>query len=149
MKYQISKTPDKGEECWSWHLFGDSGQEIANGGELFLKTSIQVSIKNVRDVAKDAPIWKDESPEDKDKGYRFEYTENPKGTWGWILRSGNHQTIAVGSKNYPSEEAVKDAIKDIQKTMANAEIAWQNPEDDPAYQEKHDDRTKTTGIAGS
>lgn len=149
MKYEIYKTPDAGEQCWGWRLFDDTGNEIANGGELFLKGSVLASVKNVRARAKDAPIWKDESPEDQDKGYRFEYADKPDGKWHWRLRAGNNQTIAVGSVVYDSEEAVEDSLKDVWQVMSNAEICWKNSADDPAHQAKNDDRTETKGIPGS
>lgn len=146
--YQIYKDKDKDQEgqCWKWKLLDDGNEPIAYGGELFLKKNIVDSIKNIRDKSPESKIWKDESLEDKDKGYRFEYRQDNK--WEWDFRAGNNKSIANGN-SYQSEDEIKDALEHIKKEMGIAEHKWEDPKDDPNYKEKNDDRTETKGIPGS
>lgn len=127
----------------------DNGETIARSEEAFLKGSILASIKKVRAKAGQAPIAKNESPEDSDFAYRFEYDQCDKsGAWHWRLRAGNHETMAVGNA-YTSEDSIKIDLNRIKAIMCIAKITWENPEDDPAHQEKCNDRTENKGIAGS
>ena len=116
---------------------------------LFFKGSIIASIKRIRKEAAEAPILENESLEDQDKGYRFEYHEGGKGEQGnWRLRAGNHEIMIIG-EGYKSESGIEHILENIRKEMGCAEITWENPEDNPTYQERHDDRTETKGIPGS
>lgn len=46
-------------------------------------------------------------------------------------------------------EGDSEGLEEICAGIGEIKIIWQNPKDDPVYQEKHDDRTKTKGIPGS
>lgn len=145
--YLIYKSEDQGEECWRWQLKDDKETVIANSEESFLKGSIVPSIKRIREEASKAPVWKDESQDDQDKGYRIEYSSNQlDNQCTWRLRAGNHETMAVG---HVSDSNIESVLENIKSTMGCAEIIWDNPEDDPAHQAKVDDRTETKGIPGS
>ncbi len=141
--YLIYKSEDQGEECLRWRLEDDEGTVIAESEESFLKGSIVPSIKRIREEASKAPVWKDESQDDQDKGYRFEYSSNQ---CTWRLRAGNHETMAIG---HVSDIDIEFALENIKSIMGCAEIGWDTPEDDPAHQAKVDDRTETKGIPGS
>ncbi len=146
-KYVIYKLENQGEECWHWRLEDDQGVVVAESEESFLKGSIVPSIKRIREEATKAPVWEDESQDDQDKGYRFEYSRNQSDNQcAWRLRAGNHQTMAVGHVSVSNAET---DLENIKSTMSCAEIRWDNPEDDPAHQDKSDDRTETKGIPGS
>ena len=145
-EFQIYKSIGQGEKCWSWRLIGNDDEIIAYNEEPFLKGSIVASIKRIRQEAPDAPI---EESKNQDKGYRFEYhkTDEDK-QWDWYLLDGDNKVIAIG-KIFDQKDSVKDALENVRKEMNDAKITWENPEDDPDYQAKHDDRTDTKGIPGS
>lgn len=148
-KYEIFKSKGEGEQCWRWRLMDDNGKVIVRSEEAFVKSNCLASLKRIRQEIATSPVWKDESPEDREKGFPFEYFQNNvDGKWYCRLHVGNHETMAV-DEGFSSEDAIKTTLEKLKKEMRDAKITWENPEDDPAYQEKHDDRTETKGIPGS
>lgn len=148
-EFQIYKSTGQGEQCWYWRLIGSDGEIIAYNEEPFLKGSIVGSIKRIRQEAPQAPIEESEIPKNEAKGYRFEYHKPGEGKqWDWYLLDGNNKVIALG-KAFAPEDSAKDVLENVRKEMGDAKITWENPEDDPDYQAKHDDRTDTRGIPGS
>lgn len=137
---------DSGEECWRWKLRDEQGNILALSEEAFLKGSVVPSIKRLRQEAQNAAIWEDESVQDRDKGYRFEYSRKECNKVNWRFRSGNHQTMAIGSIVDIDIEANFEQLK-IQ--ISGGAIVWEHEEDDPAHSNKCDDRTETRGIPGS
>ncbi len=147
--YQIYKEKNSGEQCWKWNLLDDKNEIIASSEGFFLKGKIVNSIKEVREEASNAQIWHNGNDKGEYKEYRFEYYQNKKdGKWYWRFRDSNHELMAIGD-SYSSEDDVKNILEHIKKEMSVAEITWKNPEDDPTYQDKHDDTTTTEGISGS
>lgn len=62
-----------------------------------------------------------------------------------IRQEGQIAVVREGEEPEVNVEVLEKICTEIDE----AEIIWQNPEDDPAYQEKHADRTETKGIPGS
>lgn len=147
--YQIDKSNNQGEQCWFWHLIDSNDKTIASSKELFLKDNIVQSIKEVRQEVLNALIEESGDSKNQDKGYRFKYHKTASDQqWGWDLLDGNNKVIAAGEVFGP-EDNVEGALDNVRKEMGNAKIDWKNPEDDPDYQEKHDDRTDNRGIPGA
>ena len=146
-KFEIYRGSDKGEQCWRWRFLLDNNTNIARGGEPFHKSSVIQSIKTIQRNVENADIAEDESAEDKDLGYRFEYFRSDK--WYWRLKSGNHEIMAIDGEGFSSEAAVVQQINLFRNNAVGAQIDWENEQDDPAFQEKYDDRTETRGIDGS
>ena len=149
-KFEIYQGEDTQEQCWRWRLFDDNNANIGRSEEAFLKGSIKPSVKKIKGNIQEAPIAKDESDEDKDKGYRFEYFKSEKDEqWYWRLKAGNHEIMAISGEGFSSEKIVIEQINLFKKVAADAAINWENEQDDPAYQEKHEDRTEPRGNPGS
>ena len=148
-EYQIYKQNGKGEQCWFWHLTGKDGESIACSDEAFFKGKIVAVIKKVRQEVMGALIGENETSQNQREGcLLFKYHKNDAGDqWDWRLLDGSAE-LATG-KISASKLDVKTALEHLQKEMANAKITWKNPEDDPDYQSKCDDRTETKGIPGS
>lgn len=130
--FEIYRGEDKGEQCWRWRLIDSNGDNIAKSEEPFLKNSIKRSIKTIQErVTINTPLFLDESPEDTDTGYRFEYfqSKNDK-EWYWRLKAGNNENIAIGGQGFKAEDIVKQNIEQVKAVIINnAAIVFQNPED--------------------
>lgn len=150
-KFVIYKGQDKGEECFRWKLIDDNDKNIARSEEPFLVTSIQKSIKTMQTkVGVDTPIYEDESLEDKDKGYRFEYSQSKNDNqWYWKLRAGNNETMAIGGEGFSSKQSVVRSIENVRLEIPRATIEWDNEALDPANKAKDNDTTPTKGLPGS
>ena len=149
-KFEIYKGDDTGEECWRWRLLDDKENNIGSGGEAFLKGSILPSIKKIQGEVGAALVVKNESSDDIDKGYRFEYEKNDKDNqWYWRFKAPNHKIMAIGGEGFSSESEVRQQIENFKKNAINAEIIWENEKDNPAWQEINDDRTEPIGPLGS
>ena len=148
-KYQIYKLKDLGEQCWYWRLLNSDDKNIANSYEPMLKGDIISSIKRIRQEAPEAPIKEIETTKHQDNGSQFEFHKSAEdGQWDWFMTDGNHKIVAVG-KIFASQDSVLNTLEGIQKDMGDAEITWEDPEDDPDYQAKLEDLTETVGIPGS
>ncbi len=148
-EYQINKLEGQGEQCWHWRLRDNDGEVIAHSERLSFKGNIVASIKRIREDVLGAPIGKNKDLENQDKGYRFEYRKSEeRDHWDWCLQADNHETMVVG-KVCASGDSIRLVLENIRKEIGTAKITWENPEDDPDHQAKHDDRTETKGIPGS
>ena len=149
-KFQIYQGEDSGEQRWRWRLFDNNNENIGRSEEAFVKSSIVPSIKRLKNKVDKALVVYDESIQDEDKGYRFEYFKSEKDNqWYWRFKAGNHEKRAIGGEGFPDETEIKKQIEHFRETAISSSITWENPEDDPAYQEKHDDRTEPMGMPGS
>lgn len=142
-KFEIYKGNDKGEQCWRWRLVDSNHENIAMSEEPFIKSSVKRSIKTIKDkVNISTLVFLDESDEDTDKGYRFEYFENEKNEWYWRLKAGNHEPMAIGGEGFSSKQSILKSIENVKLEITRAIITFKNPEDDPAYEAKNQDDTK-------
>ncbi len=143
-KFEIYRGSDKGEQCWRWKLVDSNGKKIAKSEEPFIKSSVKRSIKTIKDkVNLDTPVFLDESNEDTNKGYRFEYFQSEKdGEWYWRLKAGNNEPMAIGGQGFSFKQSILGSIENVKVEIGRAEIIFENPEDDPAYEAKNQDDTK-------
>ena len=143
-KFEIYRSNDKGEQCWRWRLVDSNYKNIARSEEPFIKSSVKRSIKTIKDkVALNAPVFFDESIEDVDKGYRFEYFQSEKDSeWYWKLKASNHELMAIGGEGFSSKQSILKSIENAKVEIGRAEIIFENPKDDPAYEAKNQDDTK-------
>lgn len=65
-----------------------------------------------------------------------------------VKRIREEGQIAVVREGEEPEGGI-EVLEKICTEIDEIKITWENPEDDPAHQEKHDDRTETKGIPGS
>jgi uncharacterized protein YegP (UPF0339 family) len=143
-KFEIYKGNDKGEQCWRWKLVDSNGKKIARSEEPFMKSSVKRSIKTIKDkVDLNTSVFLDESNEDTDKGYRFEYLQSEKDRkWRWTLRAGNNKPMAIGGQGFSSKQSILNSIENVKVEINRADIVFESPEDDPAYEAKSQDDTK-------
>ena len=144
-KFEIYRdNSDTGEQCWRWKLIDSNGVKIARSEEAFIKNSVKRSIKTLKDkVSVDTPVFLDESKNDIDSGYRFEYFKSDKGEkWYWRLKAGNNEIMAIGGEGFSSEQSISNSIKNVEVEIGKAEVLFKNPEDDPAHEAKNQDDTK-------
>ncbi len=142
-KFEIYRGNDSGEECWRWRLVDADNNNIARSEEPFLKNSIRRSIKTIQsNVSGDTPVFLDESENDSDNGYRFEYFQGGNEKWYWRLKSGNHEIMAIGGEDFESEKRVEEEIEHVKEVIIDAEIVFENPDDDPAKEAKEQDNTE-------
>lgn len=148
LEYQIFKFPNEGEKCWRWRLTDDS-REIACAKDAHLKGECLASIKRIRQELSADLLRGNECEERQNGDYHIQRSQSDKdGKWYWRLFKGDCE-IAVSSEGFISEDSLKIALERIGKETRESKITWEHPEDDPAYQEKHDDRTETRGVPGS
>ncbi len=149
-KFEIYQGADKGEQRWRWRLITENGKNIGRSEEPFIKGSIKGSIKTIQGKVKSALIFEDESEEDTDKGFRFEYVQSEKNQkWYWRLKAGNNELMAMGGEGFKEKKQVLLEINNFKDLAICAEIKWENEKDDLAYQDKCDDRTEPKGEPGS
>lgn len=143
--FEIYKSESKNtdpDECYRWRLEDNNHEIIAQSGEDFWLNNIEISIKVIQEQAPNAPVWKDESQQDKDQGYRFEYYQSSEDQqWYWRFRSGNNKSLASG-EGYSSESSIKKAIENIQLEMGRAKI-------ENKFKDQQKDRTKKRLPPGS
>lgn len=144
-KFEIYKDKSNaGEQCWRWRLIDSNNKNIARSEEAFVKGSVKRSIKTLQEQVKPGtPIFLDESKEDTDTGYRFEYYQSDKNQeWYWRLKAGNHEIMAIGGEGFSSKQSVLGSIDNVKLEIERAKIVFENPEDDPSHQAKSEDDTK-------
>ncbi|AYQ57047.1 hypothetical protein MS2017_1359 [Bathymodiolus thermophilus thioautotrophic gill symbiont] len=143
-EFKIYRGKDKGEQCWRWRLVDSNHKNIAMSEESFVKSSVKRSIKTIKDkVNLSTPVFLDESNEDTDKGYRFEYFQSEKNSeWCWRLKAGNHEFMAIGGEGFSSKQSILKSIENVRVEMGRAKIIFENPEDDPVCEARNQDDTK-------
>ncbi len=128
-KFEIYKKDNSynSEQCWRWRLVDSNGAKIAKSEEPFIKSSIEGSIKTIKDrVDTNTPVFLDESNEDTDKGYRFEYFKSEKNNeWYWKLRAGNNETMASGGEGFTTEQSIKVSIVNVKVEIGRADIVYE------------------------
>ncbi len=144
-KFEIYKdNSNAGEQCWRWRLIDSNNIKIARSEEAFVKYNVKRSIKTLQErVNPNTPISLDESKEDKDTGYRFEYFQSNKNQeWYWRLKAGNHELMAIGGEGFSSKQSILDSMDNVRLEIGRAGIVFENPEDDTSHQAKSEDDTK-------
>lgn len=141
--FKIYEENGLGEERWKWELIDSNGVEIAVSEEAFIKRSINKSIKTLQEkVNESTPVFLDESLEDSDKGYRFEYKQQDDDSWCWIFKAANNKIMAIGGQGFSSKSNIKRSIDNVKVEITRAKIIFKNPKNDPAYDAKQQDNTK-------
>ena len=116
-KFQIYRGENKGEQCWCWRLLCDDGTNIGRSEEPFLKGSIIPSIKKIKGKIECAFVAQEESTEDQDKGYRFEYFQEKDGKHYWHFKAENHEIMAISGEGFSSENEVCEQINFLRNAL--------------------------------
>ena len=145
----ITKVSDTAEQCWGVELLDDNGATLLRSEKGVRKgeiTSIAKALKFegagaalvIPGAGKpDGPAWILEKAE---QGWHVRFTPVEITGFDLILKPED----AAGSPT-----AAEEAMKAVKNCLTHAELHWDPPEADPAYQEKVIEETKIAGIPGS
>ena len=145
----ITKVADTGEQCWGVVLLDDEGAALLRSEKGLRKGEITSIAKALKFEGPGAAIvvegaGKPEGPawmlEKTDQGWHVQFTRVENTAFDLILKPEE----AAGSL-----KAAEEAVKVVKDCLAHADIQWDPPEADPAYQEKVTDETEIEGIPGS
>ena len=144
----IKETMDTGERRWGISLNDDTGSLILQNIDPLAKGVALSTAKVLKHKGPDAPVVED-SPGGLVLAWISEKTD-----LGWVVRFTPVSETVFDLQLKP-EDAIEDAkvveaaMKAVQANLAKAEIKWDPPEADPAYEEKESDETQTIGYPGS
>ena len=146
----ISDVTGTGERRWGVILIDDADVEI-------LRTVTSASKGEALSVAKallnkgaDAPL----NPKEQDDSNYPAWISTELVSDGWLMKFSLLESSQFLFLVKPEGMPVKDDLQNktfevVRETLRKATIVWQPPEADPAYEEKEQDKTPTTGYPGS
>ena len=144
----IKETMGAGERRWGISLTDDTGRPILQNTDPLAKGVALSTAKVLKHKGPDAPVLED-SPGRLVSAWISEKTD-----LGWVVRF-TPVSETVFDLQLKSEDATGDAsvvetaMKAVKANLVKAEIKWDPPEADPAYEEKEMDETQTIGYPGS
>ena len=146
----ITKVSNAGEQCWGILLLDERNVPILRSEKGVRKGEVTSIAKTLKFEGPGAPVVLAEKATNSDglawvidktdRGWSTRFTGVAATSFDLLLKEED----AAGPPKI-AEEAV-DAAKTC---LAEAEIKWDPPEADPAYQEKVTDETEIAGIPGS
>ena len=146
----ITKVSNEGEQCWGIVLFNEDNVPILRSEKGVRKGEVTSIAKALKHEGPGAPVVVTEKAEESDgPGWVIEKTDR-----GWVVR---FTLVAATSFNLllkPEDAAgppkiAEEAVEVVKRCLAQAEIKWDPPEADPAYEEKVTDATEIQGLPGS
>ena len=146
----ITKVSDTGEKCWGVVLLDGKDAALLRSEKGVRKGEITSIAKALKFEGPGAAIVA-EGAGKPEGGPAWELEKTAQ---GWLVRFTRVELTAFYLVLKP-EEAVgsptvaEEAVKTVKDCLAHADIQWDPPEADPAYQEKVTDETEIEGIPGS
>ena len=146
----ITKVSDAGERCWGVLLMEDDGSPLLRSEKGVRKSEVSSIAKALRFEGPEAEVVVEEKPGDKQGPvWSLEKTDQ-----GWLVRFSQVVQTRFDLMLKPEDVAgspkvAEDAMEAVKSCLAHADIKWDPPEADPAYQEKETDQTEIVGIPGS
>ena len=145
----ITKVSDTGEQCWGVVLLDDMGATLLRSEKGVRKGEVTSIAKTLKFEGPGAAIVVEGAGKPEGPAWVLEKTDH-----GWLVRftlvdiTAFDLTIKPGAGAAPPE-AAEEALKAVKDCLAHANIEWDPPEADPAYEEKVTDETEIVGIPGS
>lgn len=146
----ITKVSSTGERCWGIVLLDERDEPILRSEKGVRKGEVTSIAKVLKFEGSTAPVVVVEKPttsnglawiiEKTAGGWTARLTGVAATSFDLLLK----QEDAAG----PSKIA-EDAVEAAKACLAKAEIKWDPPEADPAYEEKETDETEIVGLPGS
>ena len=146
----ITKVSDSGEQCWGVVLFDGTGASILRSEKGVRKSEVTSVAKVLKFEGPPAPVVAEGKAgeqvgpvwviEKTDHGWVVRFTRVPLTSFDLLLKEGD----VAGSPKSATE-----AVEAVKNCLAQAEIKWDPPEADPAYDEKETDETEIEGLPGS
>ena len=146
----ITKMSDAGEKCWGVVLFDDDGESILLSEKGARKAEVLSVAKVLKFEGPSAPVVEEEKAgEENGPAWVIEKTDH-----GWIVRFTRVALTSFDLLLKPEDAAgspktATEAVEAVKNCLAQAEIKWDPPEADPAYDEKETDETEIEGLPGS
>ncbi len=146
----ISKVSDAGERCWGVVVLNENSMAILRSEKGVTKGEANAIAKTLKFEGPGASVVEEEKPGDANRpAWVIEKTDG-----GWLARftpvSLTSFDVILKPENAagPPEIAV-EAVEGIKICLAKADIKWDPPEADPAYDAKETDQTDIVGLPGS
>ena len=144
----IKETMRTGERRWGICLVGETGRPILENTNPLAKGVALSTAKVLKHKGPDAPIL------EKSPGRLVSAWISEKTDLGWVVRFTLVSETVFDLLLKPEDaigdaKVVETAMEAVKICLAKAEITWDPPEADPAYEEKESDETETIGYPGS
>lgn len=145
----ITKVSDTGEQCWGVVLLDGKGAALLRSEKGVRKGEITSIAKALKFEGPGAAIVVEGAGKPEGPAWVLEKTDQ-----GWLVRFTRVELTAFDLVLKPEDAAgspipAEEAVKTVKDCLAYADIQWDPPEADPAYQEKVTDETEIEGIPGS
>ena len=142
----ITKVSDTGEQCWGVVLLDDKDAALLRSEKGVRKGEITSIAKVLKFEGAGAPIVMEGAEKPEGSAWVLE-----KAAQGWHVRFARVEfaLILKPEEDSGSPTAAEEAMKAVKDCLARADIHWDPPEADPAYQEKVIDETPIEGLPGS
>ena len=145
---RITEIAQVGERRWGISLTDDTGKPILRNTDPLAKGVALSTAKVLKHKGPDAPVL-EESPGRLVSAWVAEKTD-----LGWLVRFTLVSETVFDLLLKPEDatgniKVVENALETVKANLVKAEIEWNPPEADPAYEEKESDLTPTIGYPGS
>lgn len=146
----ITKVSDAGERCWGVLLLDEDNTPLLRSEKGVRKGEVNSIAKALRFQGPEAEVVVEDKPGDKPGPvWSLEKTDR-----GWMVRFSQVAQTWFDLMLKPEDAAgppkiAEEAMEVVKSCLAKADIKWDPPEADPAYQEKETDETEIVGIPGS
>ena len=147
---EISQIADAGEHRWGLTLVSDEGAHILRSLTPLAKGETLSAAKTLKHKGPDAPLLEKGSPEEPNRPAWI--PEKTSGEWSirfTLVLATSFDLLLKPEDLSGAGENIGKAVEVVKSSLLKAEIRWNPPEADPAYEEKESDVTETTGIPGS
>ena len=127
---KIRKVSETGERCWGVELLDDAGA-LLRGREGVSKGDVTSMAKTLKAEGPGAPVLEDDKVQPGQAAWVIE-----KARGGWAVRftpvaATSFDLLLKPEAGGESPKAAAEAIALVKKCLADAEIAWDPPEDAP------------------
>ncbi len=146
----ITKVANAGEQCWGIVLIKEDNVPILRSEKGVRNGEVTSIAKALKFEGPTAPVVVEEKTEGSDRpAWVIEKTGQ-----GWVVRFTLVAATSFDLLLKPEDAAgppkiAEEAVEAAKTCLAQAEIKWDPPEADPAYEEKVTDATEIQGLPGS
>lgn len=146
---EIFESKNSGEHCWNVSLIDDDNVTILSNITPLAKGVALSTAKAINNKGPDAPFL-GESQESSDIPVWFAQ----KASDGWLLGFTLVSETLFNVVHKPEDrvadiKVIENALVSIKANLLKADIKWNPPEADPAYDQKETDVTPMKGHPGS
>ena len=146
----ITKVANTGEQCWGIVLFNEDNVPILRSAKGVRKGEVTSVAKALKFEGPGAPVVvEDTNGKSAGAAWVIEKTDQ-----GWFVRCTLVPMTSFDLMLKPEDAAgpskiAEEAVEAVKTCLVKAEIKWDPPEADPAYEEKVTDETDIQGLPGS